>query len=241
MFALYFVMLLREIALLAFVVFAPIALVGWTWTATRHWLRRWVEVVAALLFSKVAMAAVFTLGVSATGAAGQGNMSNLGTFLAGVLLVALAAFTPMLTFSFIHWAADQSYVAAHTMQQGSKGVEVARDHAHGVQEWKAERFGSGQDTGPDVVGDNEDSTRDQDGSGSDKQTNETAQLATTAASGDHSSERSPGSTSQSAAPVAVATATATANGVQSDGDNAVSEPHSGDGGPGAPRSEDSEA
>lgn len=222
MFALYFVMLLREVALLAFVVFAPIALVSWTWTATRHWLRRWTEVVAALLFSKVAMAAVFTLGVSATGAGKQGGGSTLGTFLAGVLLVGLAAFTPMLTFSFIHWAGDQTSMAAHSMQQSSRGVESARDHAQGVQDWKADHFGSTQDTGDDVVGEKDGKAALGDESSPDSQSNEAARMA----SGDGSAFGQAGEdkgNSPSAAPTAVATATATANGRRDDGSDAASD------------------
>ncbi|MGC4939979.1 type IV secretion system protein [Kribbella sp. DT2] len=146
LFALYFVLLFREVALVAFVVFAPIALASWTWSATRHWLRRWIEVVGALLFSKIAMAVVFALGLSATGAADQGNNpANLSTFLAGVLLVAMAAFAPAATFSFIHWAGDQGHSAARAIQQGSVGAAAARDSVDKAQRWGAEHFGTSLD------------------------------------------------------------------------------------------------
>lgn len=141
LFSLYFVMLIREVALVAFVVFAPIAMASWTWTATRHWLRRWVEVVGALLFSKIAMAVVFALGLSATGNSGQGASSGLGTFLAGILLVAMAAFAPLATFSFIHWAGDQGHAATRVMQQGTSGASAARDQVEQAQQWRADHFG----------------------------------------------------------------------------------------------------
>ncbi|GAB3823024.1 hypothetical protein [Kribbella italica] len=158
LFALYFVLLFREVALVAFVVFAPIALASWTWSATRHWLRRWIEVIGALLFSKIAMAVVFALGLSATGAADQGNNpANLSTFLAGVLLVAMAAFAPAATFSFIHWAGDQGHTAARAIQQGSVGAAAARDSVEKAQHWGAEHLGTSldKDESP-VVGDGTD-------------------------------------------------------------------------------------
>jgi hypothetical protein len=157
MFSLYFVMLMREVALLAFVIFAPVALIGWTWSSTRHWLRRWAEVVGALLFSKVAMATVFTLGVSAAGVKGAGD-ATVGTFLTGVLLMAIAALTPMVTFSFIHWAGDQGHAAAHAMQQGTQGVAAGRDHLQHAREWRAEHFGSRDDADAGVSGDVSDQT-----------------------------------------------------------------------------------
>ncbi|WP_432945708.1 hypothetical protein ACQPXM_06280 [Kribbella sp. CA-253562] len=158
LFALYFVLLLREVALVAFVVFAPIALASWTWSSTRHWLRRWIEIVGALLFSKIAMAVIFALGLSATGAADQGNNpANLSTFLAGVLLVAMAAFAPAATFSFIHWAGDQGHSAARAIQQGSVGPAAAREGVEKAQHWGAEHFGTSLDkTESPVVGDDTD-------------------------------------------------------------------------------------
>ncbi|MDX6239410.1 MAG: hypothetical protein QOG10_4225 [Kribbellaceae bacterium] len=156
--SLYFVMLIREVALIAFVVFAPIAMASWTWSATRHWLRRWIEVVGALLFSKIAMAVIFTLGISATGVSGQSDESNIGTFLAGILLVAMAAFAPLATFSFIHWAGDQGHAAAHALQQGSAGAAAVRDRIEQAQQWRADHFGGssdGDDSGPVIDGDSD--------------------------------------------------------------------------------------
>jgi hypothetical protein len=158
LFALYFVLLFIEVALVAFVVFAPLAMASWTWSATRHWLRRWIEVIGALLFAKIPMAVVFALGLSATGAADQGNNpANLSTFLAGVLLVAMAAFAPAATFSFIHWAGDQGHSAARAIRQGSVGTAAAKEGVEKAQHLGAEHFGGsdGKDESP-VVGNDAD-------------------------------------------------------------------------------------
>lgn len=158
LFALYFVLLFIEVALVASVVFAPLAMASWTWSATRHWLRRWIEVIGALLFAKIPMATVFALGLSATGAADQGNNpANLSTFLAGVLLVAMAAFAPAATFSFIHWAGDQGHSAARAIRQGAIGATAAKEGVEKAQHWGAEHFGtSGDQEESPVVGDDTD-------------------------------------------------------------------------------------
>lgn len=139
--SLYFVMLLREVAIVAFVVFAPVALASWTWSATRHWLRRWVEVVGALVFSKIAMAVVFTLGLSATGNVDQYGDTDIGTFLTGILLFAMASFAPLATYSFIHWAGDQGHAMAHALQQGTVGASAVKDRFEQAQQWGAQHFG----------------------------------------------------------------------------------------------------
>ncbi|TCC36489.1 hypothetical protein [Kribbella speibonae] len=177
--ALYFVMLIREVALVAFVVLAPIAMASWTWSTTRHWLRRWIEVVGALLFSKVVMAVIFTLGLSAIGNTGPNGDSSLGTFLAGSLLFAMAAFAPLATYSFIHWAGDQGQSALYAVQQGSAGTSAIKERLEQAQRWAAFDFtGSrGQSSSPLVVGGGDES-----GVGN-----------TTDASTSHSTQEQPGS------------------------------------------------
>jgi hypothetical protein len=151
-------MLIREVAIIAFVVFAPIALASWTWSATRHWLRRWIEVVGALVFSKIAMAVVFTLGLAATGNTDQYDETSIGTFLTGILLFAMAAFAPLATFSFIHWAGDQGHAVAHAFQQGTAGTSALKERYDQAQQWGAHHFGGSSGKGDDspVVGGHKD-------------------------------------------------------------------------------------
>ena len=160
--ALYFVMLIREVALVAFVVLAPIALASWTWSATRHWLRRWIEVVGALLFSKIIMAVIFTLGLSAIGNTDQAGDSSLGTFLAGTLLFAMAAFAPLATYSFIHWAGDQGQSALYAVQQGAAGPSAIKERMEQAQRWAAFDFtGSRNQAGSGPVVGGNDASRDE--------------------------------------------------------------------------------
>jgi hypothetical protein len=213
-FSLYFVMLVREVALVAFVVFAPVAMASWTWSATRHWLRRWIEIVGALLFSKVAMAVVFTLGFSAVGASGQGNASNLGSFFAGILLIAMAAFTPMATYSFIHWAGDQSHAATRALQQGASGVEAGKEQFERLAQWQAAHF-SGSDNDDDsspVVGhdqDSDDETTDSANGDAGPSSNYTADTAGEPESADRVAPQPapPASCDSDSSPTAIAVAT----------------------------------
>jgi hypothetical protein len=237
-FALYFVMLVREVALVAFVVFAPIAMASWTWSATRHWLRRWVEIVGALLFSKVAMAVVFTLGFSAVGASGQGNASNLGSFFAGILLIAMAAFTPMATYSFIHWAGDQSHAATRALQQGVSGVEAGKEQLERLAQWQAAHF-SGSDNDDDsspVVGhdqDSDDETTDSANGGAGESSNYTADMASGPESADRAAPQpaTPASSDSDSSPTAIAVATSEVTvdgGPASDGNDGNQQSERGD-------------
>jgi amino acid permease len=56
------VMLFRKAALVLIAVFAPIAFARSAWDPTRVWTRRWLEIVAALVFCKVVIIVVFVFG-----------------------------------------------------------------------------------------------------------------------------------------------------------------------------------
>ncbi|HYD54024.1 MAG TPA: hypothetical protein VEA99_15425, partial [Gemmatimonadaceae bacterium] len=107
------VLLFRKAALIVVVVFAPIAFAGSAWDQTRVWTRRWLEVVAALVFSKLVIVVTFVLGASAFGGQGPGDPApatqsgpgaGLSDGLVGALLLAIAVFSPWLTWRFVHWS-----------------------------------------------------------------------------------------------------------------------------------------
>lgn len=161
--SLYVVMLLRDVAIVAFGVFVPIALASWTWSPTRHWLRRWIEVVGALVFAKIPMSVVFALGISAIGTGGSTGGASIGTFLGGVLLLGMAALTPLATLKFVHWVGDQGQAAGQALEQGMAGAASAKEKYGQVQQWRAEHFGGsggGGASDPIVGGDSDQESDD---------------------------------------------------------------------------------
>ena len=88
-FVLWLELAVRSAAIAAASLFLPLALVGLAWPATSHWARRLGETLAALVLSKLVIAAVLALAagllVSSSGVAGV---------VEGVALLAVAAFAP---------------------------------------------------------------------------------------------------------------------------------------------------
>lgn len=116
------VLLFRKAALVIVAVFAPIAFAGAAWDQTRVWARRWVEVVAALVFSKIVIVVAFVVGASAfTGdgpavpAAGAptAGTAGLSDTLVGILLLAIAIWAPWLTWRFVHWSGMEAAAVMH--------------------------------------------------------------------------------------------------------------------------------
>lgn len=115
------VLLFRKAALVLVAVFAPIAFAGSVWDQTRVWTRRWIEVVAALMFCKVVIVVTFVVGASAFSGTGPGAgsgtasdpSSGLSDLLVGVLLLVIAVFAPWLTFRFVHWSGLEAATVMH--------------------------------------------------------------------------------------------------------------------------------
>ena len=88
-FFLWLELAVRSAAIAAASLFLPLALIGLAWPATAHWARRLGETLAALVLSKLVIAAVLAL------AAGLlVNSSGDSGVVEGVALLAIAAFSP---------------------------------------------------------------------------------------------------------------------------------------------------
>ena len=88
-FLLWLQLVVRSAAVAAASLFLPLALVGLAWPATSHWARRLGETLAALVLSKLVIAAVLALAAGLVVAS-----SSLSGVVQGVALLAVAAFAP---------------------------------------------------------------------------------------------------------------------------------------------------
>ncbi|MCZ2110838.1 MAG: type IV secretion system protein, partial [Dehalococcoidia bacterium] len=122
---LWIAMFLREISIYVLAVFAPIAFAGYGWDRTRSWLRRWGEIVAALVFSKLVIYVIFILGmamISSAGSAG-GLAAAITQLLGGACLVFMASISPWATHRFISFAGNASGDAhEHGSPRGAVGA-----------------------------------------------------------------------------------------------------------------------
>jgi type IV secretion system protein TrbL len=101
--SLWVVLLLRKMAILVVVAFAPILIAGWLWGPTRGWSRKATEVLVALVFSKSVIYMIFGVGMSLLL---RGNGQTLSDFVGVVVLLCGACFAPLVMLRLVHFAAD---------------------------------------------------------------------------------------------------------------------------------------
>jgi hypothetical protein len=92
-------LLIREAAVYVIVLMLPLAFAAMVWPARRVWATRAVELLVALVLSKFAIVAVLSLGGAAMSA--NFGVDNVQAWLAGLVLLLMAAFTPWALLRFV--------------------------------------------------------------------------------------------------------------------------------------------
>lgn len=116
---LWVLLLLRKIAILVVVVFAPLLMAGWLWAPTRAWSRKATEVLIALVFCKTVIYVIFGVGMSLLF---RGSAQTLSDLVGVIVLLCGACFAPLVTLRLVHFATD-SQIAGEmfgTMRAGAQ-------------------------------------------------------------------------------------------------------------------------
>jgi type IV secretion system protein TrbL len=124
---LWVVLLLRKMAILVVVAFAPILIVGWMWAPTRSWSRKATEVLIALVFSKSVIYMIFGIGMSMLFRSNQ----TLSDFVGVIVLLCGACFAPIVMLRLVHFAAD-SHLAGDMFGNLRTGATPALSRAAAI-------------------------------------------------------------------------------------------------------------
>lgn len=146
-------LIVREAAIYLAVLFLPLGFAAYIWPALSAWLRRLVEVIVALILSKLVIAAALGLAASALA-----NQEGFAALVAGAGMFLLAAFAPFALFRLI--PIGEMAVMGALEGQGRKAVRAGTPHlstAYYIQGMRnrfrgSSRGGRGQGGGPVVGG-----------------------------------------------------------------------------------------
>ncbi|AEH11739.1 hypothetical protein FsymDg_4491 [Candidatus Protofrankia datiscae] len=126
-FALFLVLYIRKIAIIAVAVFIPLYLAGQPAMSTRDWMKRAMEILAALILAKPVIYAIFTLGASIAGDSTGSGMDQTLTILSGIVIMAAAVFSPFALLRVIGMADVQLMQVV-----GAAGRRGAASFGHGA-------------------------------------------------------------------------------------------------------------
>lgn len=118
----WFSLLIRKALLLVAIVFAPIALAGFSWDATKGWFAKWATFVIALILSKVVLVVIFLVAITQVSAPIEADLASISDPIAGVVLMFIAAFAPYMTYKFLSFVGFDMYHAMSTEQEAKSAL-----------------------------------------------------------------------------------------------------------------------
>ena len=115
-------LLVRKALLLVAVVFAPLAFSGASWDASRGWIGKWAMFVIALICSKLVLVVMFLVAITQVSAPIDADLTSVSDPIAGIVLMAMAAFAPYLTYKFIAFVGFDMYHAIGSEQDAKSAL-----------------------------------------------------------------------------------------------------------------------
>ena len=115
-------LLVRKALLLVAVVFAPLAFSGASWDASRGWIGKWAMFVVALICSKLVLVVMFLVAITQVSAPIDADLASVSDPIAGIVLMAMAAFAPYLSYKFIAFVGFDMYHAIGSEQDAKSAL-----------------------------------------------------------------------------------------------------------------------
>ena len=144
-------LLVRKALLLVAIVFAPLAFSGASWDASRGWIGKWAMFVVALICSKLVLVVMFLVAITQVSAPIDADLASISDPIAGIVLMAMAAFAPYLTYKFIAFVGFDMYHAIGSEQDAkhalNRPIPVPGRGAGGGAEPKKVLDGAGNTSG----------------------------------------------------------------------------------------------
>ncbi|WRS29179.1 conjugal transfer protein TrbL [Actinomycetaceae bacterium MB13-C1-2] len=102
-------LLIRKALLLVAIVLAPLAFSGSSWDAAKGWISKWAMFVLALILSKLVLVVIFLVAITQVSAPISTDLTSVSDPLAGIVLMALAGFSPYMVYRFLSFVGVDLY------------------------------------------------------------------------------------------------------------------------------------
>lgn len=136
-------LMIRSVMVYVIVAMSPLAFAATVWPAAKGVLRRMVELLIAIILSKLVIAIAISIGVAALSGAGTASApadsapvdelaAGMGNLFVGTAILAMAAFAPFLLLKLIPMA-EAALVAQGVSRSPVRGAQSAMSNVHHAQ------------------------------------------------------------------------------------------------------------
>ena len=120
----WFALMVRKVLIVVSAVFAPLAFAGSLADISVAWARRWIEIMVALIASKLILVIIFIVGwgvlLSHVGQSGTGAGQSVTQVVSGILILGVAGLAPWMALKLVHFSGDHFH-QLHAMSGAAAG------------------------------------------------------------------------------------------------------------------------
>jgi len=146
----WFALVVRKMLIIITAIFAPLAFAGGVADLSRGWVRKWLEAMLALVFSKLILILIFVIGLGVLGGMGSsssaGGLSGITSDITGLLILLVAGLSPWMALKLVHFTGDHMAILAGSASHATSGASTVIGAPQKVasMKWAAQSLGGSQ-------------------------------------------------------------------------------------------------
>jgi hypothetical protein len=122
----WFALVIRKMLIIITAIFAPLAFAGGVAELSRGWVRKWLEAMLALVFSKLILIIIFVIGLGVLGGMGSPAratpLSAITDEITGLLILLVAGLSPWMALRIVHFTGDHVATMSASAGHASSGA-----------------------------------------------------------------------------------------------------------------------
>jgi len=146
----WFALVVRKMLIIITAIFAPLAFAGGAADVSRGWVRKWLEAMLALVFSKLILILIFVIGLGVLGGMGSPTnargLSGITNDVTGLLILLVAGLSPWMALKLVHFTGDHMATVAGSASHVTSGASsiVGAPQKMASMKWAAQSLGGTQ-------------------------------------------------------------------------------------------------
>ena len=122
----WFALVVRKMLIIVTAIFAPLAFAGGVADLSRGWVRKWLEAMLALVFSKLILILIFIIGLGVLGGMGSPQdavgLSRITGDITGLLILLVAGLSPWMALKLVHFTGEHMATLAGSATHATSGA-----------------------------------------------------------------------------------------------------------------------
>ena len=122
----WFALVVRKMLIIITAIFAPLAFAGGVADLSRGWVRKWLEAMLALVFSKLILILIFIIGLGVLGGMGSPQnavgLSRITGDITGLLIFLVAGLSPWMALKLVHFTGEHMATIAGSATHATSGA-----------------------------------------------------------------------------------------------------------------------